>query len=134
VIYAYTVRRLLSITLLLLFGLPMVAPLFALGVTAESGLRACCRRVGAHHCVMTSAERVSTFERGSEAGAPSEKCPYFPNAAVLDVHTPFAFAHLAAASVMAVNCSAVFFPTQRTLRISRDGSPQKRGPPAVTLL
>ena len=45
-------RRVLAILLLAAFGLPVVAPLLASGQDLEQSLPACCRRHGAHHCMI----------------------------------------------------------------------------------
>ncbi|MBS1815981.1 MAG: hypothetical protein JSS87_13995 [Acidobacteria bacterium] len=65
-------RKLLAITLLAVFGLPFVSPLFALSAKSESQLPACCRRNGKHHCTMGAAAG------GDHAPAfvAHEKCPY----------------------------------------------------------
>jgi len=51
-------RRLLSIFLVAMFGLPLVSPLLALTAKSESNLPACCRRSGQHHCMMSAGERA----------------------------------------------------------------------------
>src|SRR5215471_8525816 len=70
-------RRVLSILLALAFGLGPVA--FALGYDESSSLPACCRRQGAHHCVMPSDARA--YLRGLSqrpAFTPPTQCPVFP--------------------------------------------------------
>ena len=117
-------RRLLAITLLLLFTTPFVLPLFGTNA-AEDALPACCRRNGKHHCMMYMAwmqERSFHTVR--------EKCPYSivpPAILVLPSFTPSA-----AASVFAgiTRHPAVVAQTEAHLRISFDRSRQKRGPPA----
>jgi hypothetical protein len=71
-------RRLLSITLVALLGLPSVMAL--LPGSDESRLPACCRRNGAHHCAMSAAMMARMMEYVSrEPGfaAPSH-CPFYP--------------------------------------------------------
>jgi hypothetical protein len=45
-------RRFLAIALLIAFGSPLVAPLFAATADPEASLPACCRSHGKHHCAM----------------------------------------------------------------------------------
>src|ERR1700761_7365468 len=70
-------RRLLSILMLAVFGLPFVAPLFAMGATNEASLPACCRRNGEHRCALNTAGRIAEQQR--EWGTPAKKCPYCPS-------------------------------------------------------
>jgi hypothetical protein len=71
------VRRLLSILLLLAFGLPFATPLLALSGSSDTTLPACCRRDGKHHCARsTSAESTNT----PSVSAPLDRCPYAPAA------------------------------------------------------
>ena len=66
-------RRMLAITLLIAFGSPLVAPLFAATTDPQASLPACCRRHGAHHCTM-----LMPADSGSAFQAPP--CPFFPTA------------------------------------------------------
>lgn len=117
-------RRLLAISLLLLFTTPFVLPLFGTSAV-EATIPACCRRNGKHHCMMYMAwmqERTFHTVR--------EKCPYSiapPAILVLRSFTPSA-----AASVFAgiTRHPALFPQTEAQFRISFDRSRQKRGPPA----
>lgn len=43
-------RRILAITLLVAFGLPMLSAFASLRMSGAEGLPACCRKSGAHHC------------------------------------------------------------------------------------
>jgi hypothetical protein len=84
-------RRLLSLLLLAAFGLPFVAPAFALGQEIESSLPACCRRHGAHHCMGNMAAvpgNSQTF---------SARCPAFPQPIAASLQAP-TFALLAVAA------------------------------------
>jgi hypothetical protein len=71
-------RRLLSILLVLFFGLgPLAATLEA---SDDAHMPACCRRHGAHHCAMNLGTAVTTSESASSetiVTAPST-CPAFP--------------------------------------------------------
>ncbi|MGC2163529.1 MAG: hypothetical protein WA634_16590 [Silvibacterium sp.] len=117
-------RRLLAISLLMLFTAPFVMPLFGTS-TAESTVPACCRRNGKHHCMMNMAwSQDRTFR------TVGEKCPYSiapPAILVLPSFKPSA-----AASVFAgiTRHPAVVPQTEAQFRVSFDRSRQKRGPPA----
>lgn len=119
------VRRLLAISLLLLFALPFALPLFGANA-AQAELPLCCRRDGKHHCAMagmipSSSPSMSTV---------GEKCPYSiapPAILVLPTFTPST-----AASVFAgvSRHPAVTPQTEAQRRISFDRARQKRGPPS----
>ena len=129
-IYAESVRRLLSITLLLLFGLQFVGPAFAWAGDAESGLPACCRRNGTHHCMM-SAEQITKLEAGQHLLAVHSQCPMFPKALAPAHHETLSI-HLAAALYAEVfSHPAQFRQVEAWARVARDGARQKRGPPAA---
>lgn len=124
-------RRLLSICLLAMFGLPFVSPLLALSAKSESNLPACCRRNGQHHCMMRFGEQTSLAKHAPLFQAPDEKCPYCPATLAMihgDTFLPptgqAIFAELKAHPAVAAQ-------VQSKLRISRSRSRQKRGPPAL---
>jgi hypothetical protein len=126
-------RRLISILLLAVFGLPVVSPLFAATQAADAGLPACCRRNGKHHCKMKLEERSKLIQQGVWVSAPADKCPYYPGslpAVHFDLLTP-----QTSASVIAriISVPAEIAQTKSKLRISHDRSRQKRGPPAYSL-
>jgi hypothetical protein len=123
-------RKLFSILLLALFGLPLASPLFALGNDAEMRVPACCRRAGAHHCT-GMAERGAMQEDKAHFKAPAERCPYSPGtvaAGHLDLLGLTTSATLA--SALQVHPSGVI-QTESKWRLSRSRSRQKRGPPAL---
>jgi hypothetical protein len=117
------VRRLLAISLMLVFGLPLVSSLF--GAAADQILPACCRRDGRHHCSMV-------VEGGSpkDLSTVREKCPYPPESPALLLH--FSFTPGTAAAVFAgiTRHPAISPQTEAHLRVSFDRARQKRGPPA----
>jgi hypothetical protein len=117
------VRRLLAISLLLLFTAPFVLPLFG-SSAAEAALPACCRRNGKHHCMMYMAwMQERTFH------TVHEKCPYSiapPAILVLHSYRPTAAASIFAGITRHPTAAA---QTEAQLRISFDRSRQKRGPP-----
>jgi hypothetical protein len=124
------VRRLLAIALLAVFGLPFVPSLLALSLTSDSGLRACCRRNGKHHCFMAAGEQSTLSQNVPAFSAPTEKCPYCP-ASVAIVHGSV-FAPPVAQAIYAglIAHPAVVPQTESKLQISRSRSRQKRGPPS----
>jgi hypothetical protein len=127
-------RKILSIALLVVLGMPFVSPLFALSAKGDTGVRACCRRNGMHHCVLSTGERAELFQHDPAFSAPTQRCPYCP-ASVVAVHGD-GFAVPTANAVYAglIAHPAVVAQTESKLRISRGRSRQKRGPPASFLL
>jgi hypothetical protein len=84
-------RRTLSIFLILFFGLGPFA--VTLQADDDSGLPACCRRHGAHHCGMSArlAALIVPTEGNSSVSAPAT-CPYFPGYNVATSAAPVALA------------------------------------------
>jgi hypothetical protein len=115
-------RRLVSITLLLLFALPLFSPLLAATRTGTS-LRACCRRDGKHHC--TSPESLT-----STAATIHDRCPYSlaHHIAAHTTYTPDPTQNAIFAGIVAH--TACHAQTEARYRISFDRSRQKRGPPS----
>jgi hypothetical protein len=118
------VRRVLAISLLALFGLPIALPLLGAKAT-DAKLPICCRKDGKHHCAMSM-----DASNNSSARTIAEKCPYsIPTSAipVLRSATP-----AAAASIFAgiIQHPAAFSQVEAHRRISFDRSRQKRGPPS----
>jgi len=127
-------RRLLSISLLLLLVLPIVSPLFA-ATPSEANLPACCRRNGKHHCTMgatmgAALQQSSSQSPTTQSSTLREKCPY-----LLTVQAP---AHLlftpdeilASLHTGILSQPAVHAQTEALLKISFDRARSKRGPPA----
>lgn len=126
-------RRLLGFLLLATVGLPLWAPLLALGQPPGASLPACCRRDGKHHCAMGMAamgESASAAEQVPAWKAPRERCPFCPGSVSAAYHhevgstasTQPAFAYVAAHPLGPIQ-------TESKRRVSRDRSRQKRGPP-----
>jgi hypothetical protein len=129
-----SVRRLLSILLLAVFGLPVVSPLFALSTTEAVRLPACCRRDGKHHCTALPADRGNLAPRRMQLSAPAGKCPCCPTAVSV---TPSRLLGLPIGD--AIFASLISHPsglaqTESMQRISRDRARQKRGPPVLSSL
>ncbi|WP_260705653.1 hypothetical protein [Edaphobacter flagellatus] len=129
-----TLRKLIAITLLAIFGLPFASTLFAMTPKSEANLPACCRKNGKHHCMMSMMERNSLVSGKPQFTAPGEKCPYCPGALTLG-HQPNPFGIPSGQMVFIglAGQSAVVAQTESKRRISRDRSRQKRGPPSFSL-
>jgi hypothetical protein len=67
------VRRAIAFSLMVLFSLTLIAPLFA--PDADANLPACCRRNGKHHCMMRMMERTAGNQ---EASPPSPRSALRP--------------------------------------------------------
>lgn len=123
-------RRIVSITLLLLISLPLISPLFAAS-GADSNLRACCRRDGNHHCMMLSMDQnLATGGADHRLTAMPERCPFYPNPVqTTAVHLLTPPRHQVTGAA-AQNNIALPIPQRVALyRDSFDRSRQKRGPP-----
>ena len=126
-----SMRRFLAISLLLLFSLPSISPLFALTANMNGNLPACCRRDGAHHCTMTV---LSEQSQEIQLSAVREKCPAYPKAVAplqrndLSLHTS------ASLFVALVICAADKAPMDSCAGIGLDRSMQERGPPLLSLV
>jgi hypothetical protein len=137
------VRRLLSITLLLIFGLPMVSPLFAMTGGDAGNLPACCRRDGKHHCMMMAGMMMGDAGMGASASSNpgtqptvaivTEPCPYGPQGLPGAVHRDW---QLDTASAVFAGLSA--HPSgspqaESRRRVSSLRARHKRGPPTISL-
>jgi hypothetical protein len=123
-------RRLITIALLLILGLPMLSPLLAASASG-SALPACCRRDGKHHCSMPSM-RTSSNEDGATRRFTSiqERCPFCPSSIQLfgsHIDPPYL------AETVALPFPSTFAlslaQTEAHYRISSDRARHKRGPP-----
>jgi len=126
-------RKVLSIALLAVFGLPFLLPLFTLSASAEMNLPACCRRGGKHHCMMSASERAKMEGSQVAVHAPEEACPCCP----ATLHVPSPVAVVAALHVpMAAPQFASMQVTAKAVRAAkaRQGDPfSTRGPPNFEL-
>jgi hypothetical protein len=127
-------RRLLSILLLAVFGLPLVSPLFALSTMGATRLSACCRRDGKHHCMGKMVDRGNLTQSRTQFTAPAEKCPLCPFALVATHSELLALPVADAVFASLVSHPAGVAQTEPMWRISRDRSRQKRGPPVFSSL
>jgi hypothetical protein len=123
------VRRGLAISLLLLFSVSLISPLFASDTAAS--LPACCRRMGKHHCEMSS---EAGTQKSVSIGIVAEKCPCTPAVPSAFHLIVFAPPDNGAAFADLVSHPAIHAQTLAQYRISFDRSRQKRGPPILFLL
>ena len=118
-------RRVLSLSLMMMFSWMLIAPLLA--PDADANLPACCRRNGKHHCMMSRMGRLSGNQKGFTAV--SEKCPCGP-AVPCAVHSatlkPEARARFYAEALPSPIRAAL---TEARPRLSFLRSHQRRGPP-----
>jgi len=130
--FGYTgfVRRVLSISMLLLFSFSLISPLIG-SDAVEANLPACCRRGGKHHCALLS---ESLSKQGKSIGIIAEECPFTP--AVPAVAHFSAIVPPIGDAVFAglISHPAIHPQTAAKYRISFDRSRQKRGPPSLILL
>ena len=129
-----SVRRLLSIMLLAVFGLPVVSPLFALSSTEAARLPACCRRDGKHHCTAPAADRDNPTPRGTQLSAPAGKCPCCPPAVSVTPNRLLALPIGDAIFASLISHPSGLAQTESMQRISRDRARPKRGPPVLSSL
>lgn len=126
-------RRILSISLLLLFTLPLVSPLLATSI-ADANVPICCRRDGKHHCMMMAA----LAQRSNDGTQPKtaslrDRCPY-NLAADVTFNLPFIpYEIRTIVSASLITSSASPAPGAAVPRMSPDRSHQKRGPPSLRL-
>ena len=120
-------RRLLAITMMLLFGWTLAAPLFV--ADAASSLPECCRRNGSHHCAGAMMD-----DSGSRTFSTiASKCPNFPKAIAVRSLTSFTTAQARVAGIPLFVHPASTPQTEARYRISYARSRQKRGPPVILL-
>jgi hypothetical protein len=123
-------RRAFAATLVVIFSLPLIAPLLA-STPDESHLPACCRRNGKHHCAMT-------MEMGnipSRFHVVSETCSFSPFARTPLVQPhPFASVSAPEAARQAAGPGAIVRAAEAGYRISTDRARHKRGPPRLLAL
>ena len=129
--YNNWVRRLLSIVLLVIFSFPLISPVLALAGGSDANLPACCRRNGAHHCMlMRNAE--SNGSAVSLSAIPP-RCPAFPAAVTPVKHGDLSFHAASLIFAEIVSHPSVRNQTEARARVALDRSRQKRGPPVGIL-
>jgi hypothetical protein len=128
-------RRLLSILLLAIIGLPFLTPLLAQGAAEDASLPVCCRKSGKHHCAMRLADHLQASQsHQSTVSTVSETCPSYPG--IVAATHPNLLADPVSVSVATALLShpTGTVQTECKRRIAQDRSRQKRGPPYTSLL
>jgi hypothetical protein len=118
-------RRVIALSLMILFSWTLIAPLFA--SDTEAYLPACCRRNGTHHCMMRMMERRGGQQKGFTSV--SEKrpcCPAGTRAVNSQIFKPEPGEQFSSSVVLH---PAIAPQTQALYRISSFRSHPKRGPP-----
>jgi len=123
-------RRGVAMLLIAILVLPSIGgALFA--SDSDSGLPACCRRDGSHHCAAVASRTAS----GSGAILRTGKCPAFPAARMGPNNQPAAMPRPSEAiAVASAGQPASQGETQALCRSSYSRAGQKRGPPALPVL
>jgi hypothetical protein len=123
------VRRILALSLLLLFSFPLVSPLLALSANIDANLPVCCRRNGAHHCEMKTL-RSKTSAHQATVSDLSTKCPFYPRPATLVRHNDARLHASTRLLAESIHHATIKAPSCADVRIVLDTAWQKRGPPA----
>ncbi len=126
-------RRLLSLVLLAVFSLPLILPALALGQDPESNLPACCRRNGAHHCMMSMQEKAA-LSQGIQASALRPRCPAYPAVIPPSTQNQLTAPAMVAIRTAGVHTSALNSQTESRVRTVAVRSHPKRGPPSSNIL
>ncbi|HEY0309394.1 MAG TPA: hypothetical protein VGB94_14625 [Acidobacteriaceae bacterium] len=128
--YTRRVRRIIATSLLILFGLPLIAPLLALSHDPDANLPVCCRRNGKHHCMM-SAEMMQAMLSGTRVSVVPMKCPMYPRAMNAAQHHELSLHTAALLFAEIISHPAMHLQTEARGRVSRFCARQKRGPPSI---
>jgi hypothetical protein len=96
----------------------------------ESNLPVCCRRGGAHHCMLVTSQRMR-MDDGPAVSEKPQQCPYFPKSLPATQHAPLFLAPSAVFFSQTISHPTGTAQTRARLRIARDRSRQKRGPPVL---
>ncbi len=124
-------RRLLSLVLLAVFSLPLILPALALGQDPESNLPACCRRNGAHHCMMSMQELRALLD-GHHVTTVHSKCPLYPAPLTTLRQQNLSFGAARPAVIDAPESLALkTAQIAAWARSAEAGARHKRGPPAT---
>ncbi len=113
------------------FSLPVILPALALGQDPESNLPACCRRNGAHHCMM-SARQMQVLQDGHHVSTIQSKCPLYP-AAPITLHQQNLSINTAESALLDAPDSLPLKTAQIAAWAcaAEAGARHKRGPPAI---
>jgi len=120
-------RRGLSIFLVLFFGLGPLSAAFQ--ASDDSRLPPCCRRHGAHHCVMSYARMAQAASGKPILTAPSH-CPQYPSGSCVAVSPIHALAPSAESSPVLLAQDHSPVAALAAARMSQLRTHADRGPPA----
>lgn len=124
-------QRLLSLCLFAATLLPLLTPLLAVGAAAQSGVPACCRRGGRHHCMLMGGDATVSEDGQHHVRAPREVCPYQQRALAAGHHERVATSAPPTSMMVALYEPDALAQVECLWRISFDRSRQKRGPPSL---
>ncbi len=122
VLYNRAVRRLMSLILLALFGLPLAWP--AMARSRNAGLPVCCRRAGAHRCMGSM-----QAEQGRSVTLKAPLCSSWPLASLQARHGNAGFVVAGLRFGEAVSHPSMKVRTLARARMARDQARRMRGPP-----
>jgi hypothetical protein len=131
---------------MLILGLPMISPLYAME-DAAGNLPACCRRDGKHHCMMMAGMVMDAALGATRGGASAssnpgtqptvaivtERCPYGPQGLPGAVHRDGTLDTASAVFAGLMAHPAGSPQTESKRRVSSLRARHKRGPPAISL-
>jgi hypothetical protein len=120
-------RRLLAITIALLLGFTLTAPLFV--SSSSTAVPECCRRNGMHHCMGQMVDPSS--DKAFLHAVP--KCPRFPVASPAPRLDSLVPNRSLSVSLPLFVRPASLPQTEARYRIAYARSRQKRGPPVILL-
>jgi len=115
-------RRLLSIVLLAVLGLPLFASAMERGQTAQ--LPACCRRGGAHHCM-----EMLNAAQSSDRPMVRMTCPALHRPAALVQAAAWSLPERRSAAAWPIGLPATIGQVESGYRMSLGRARHKRGPP-----
>jgi len=120
-----SMRRILTIALLLAFGSPMVAPVFAATADPEASLPACCRSHGVHHCAMMHMRSAA-----ADPAFQAPPCPFYPTAlALVQVANAFLCSSPNLSAAYSRDRTSLIAAPCRAATVFTVSSNLKRGPP-----
>jgi hypothetical protein len=122
-------QRVLAIVLQLVISWPMLLPALSAG-TIGSITPECCRRNGAHHCVM-QVSNIAQQKGEARFSGVGQQCPYALHAAVANQTRLGGPSTQQAIFAGLVHHPALALQTEAGYRISFHRSRQKRGPPTL---
>jgi hypothetical protein len=117
-------RPLLALSCVIYFTFALLAPMLS-AFQAESRIPQCCRRNGAHHCMMNGVLNI-----GNAVGISSlDHCPMWPHALAPANTQPFAVSDLQSHTADLLPVSTLRVHNAELGRIARERQLSLRGPP-----